>query len=81
MVPLHSRSWRSRTLLPWAALALALIGAVAWGAHAVALQLGLQRTGELARHRLDVTAARLDGELARFDYLPALLETSYKDRF
>lgn len=76
MVPLHSRSWRSRTLLPWAALALALIGAVAWGAHAVALQLGLQRTGELARHRLDVTAARLDGELARFDYLPALLETS-----
>lgn len=76
MAPLHSRSWRSRTLLPWAALALALIGAVAWGAHAVALQIGLQRTGELARHRLDVTAARLDGELARFDYLPALLETS-----
>ena len=78
MTPLQSRSWRtrSRPLLPWAVLALALIGAVAWAAHAVALQIALQRTGEQAQHRLDVTAARLDGELARFDYLPALLETS-----
>lgn len=76
MTPIPTRSWRSRSLLPWATLALALIGAVAWGVHTLALQAGLQRTSEQAQHRLDVTAARLDGELARFDYLPALLETS-----
>ena len=29
-----------------------------------------------AQKRLDVIAARLDGELARFDYLPSLLETT-----
>src|SRR5690606_16666252 len=48
----------------------------AWAAHAVALRAGLARLGEAASHRLDVEATRLEGELARFEFLPALLETS-----
>jgi two-component system C4-dicarboxylate transport sensor histidine kinase DctB len=57
-------------------LGLGLIGAVAWGAHVLLLQRGLQRLHEAAEQRLEVEAARLDGQLTRFEYLPSLLETS-----
>lgn len=55
---------------------LALVALAAWGAHALVLRQGLQRLTEAAGHRLEVEATRLQGELARFDYLPALLETA-----
>jgi two-component system, NtrC family, C4-dicarboxylate transport sensor histidine kinase DctB len=66
----------ARRRKPWlgSALALLLITAVAWAAHGLALRSGLERLREGARLRLEVVAARLDGELARFDYLPSLLE-------
>jgi two-component system C4-dicarboxylate transport sensor histidine kinase DctB len=59
-----------------AALALALVALAAWLAHVLALQRGLERLHETARQRLEVEAARLDGQLSRFEYLPLLLETS-----
>ena len=66
------RAW---TFFAWC-VALATIAVTAWSAHAVALRSGLQRVNEAAQARLDVVAARLNGELARFEYLPSLLETS-----
>jgi two-component system C4-dicarboxylate transport sensor histidine kinase DctB len=57
-------------------LALALIAAVAWAAHGLALQRGLQRLHEAALQRLEVEAARLNGQLSRFEYLPSVLQTS-----
>jgi two-component system C4-dicarboxylate transport sensor histidine kinase DctB len=57
-------------------LALGLIAIAAWAAHELALQRGLQQLREAAQQRLEVEAARLDGQLARFAYLPSLLETS-----
>lgn len=65
-----------RAIRLWAAvlLAAALIGAAAWLAALAARDAALQRTHEAARHRLDVLAAELDGRIARFDYLPSLLE-------
>ena len=59
-----------------AGLGLALIASAAWAAHSLALQRGLQRMHEAAEQRLEVEAARLDGQLSRFAYLPSLLETS-----
>lgn len=59
-----------------AVLAIALVALAACVAHAVALQRGLERLHEAARQRLEVEAARLDGQLSRFEYLPLLLETS-----
>lgn len=53
-----------------------LIALVAWAAHAVTLQRGLQRLSAAAQQRLEVDAARIDGQLSRFEYLPSLLETS-----
>jgi len=54
--------------------ALALVAAAAYIGHEVALQTGLERVGVAAQHRLDMLASGLDADLARFDYLPALLE-------
>ncbi|WP_280151781.1 ATP-binding protein [Piscinibacter sp. XHJ-5] len=66
----HARwAWR-------ACLGLVLIALVAWAAHALAMQRGLQRLSAAAQQRLEVEAARLDGQLSRFEYLPSLLETS-----
>jgi two-component system C4-dicarboxylate transport sensor histidine kinase DctB len=38
------------------------------------MQTGVSRLREAAEHRLDMLATGLDADLARFDYLPALLE-------
>jgi two-component system, NtrC family, C4-dicarboxylate transport sensor histidine kinase DctB len=67
------RGQRWSGLPRWCA-ALALVAAAAYGGHEVALQTGLSRLSEAAEHRLDMLASGLDADLARFDYLPALLE-------
>ena len=51
-----------------------LVAAAAYVGHRLTLQSGLSRLGEAAEHRLDMLATGLDADLARFDYLPALLE-------
>ena len=66
-----SRRWRG---LPRWCAAAALVAAAAYIGYQVALQTGLTRLREAAAHRLDMLATGLDADLARFDYLPALLE-------
>jgi two-component system, NtrC family, C4-dicarboxylate transport sensor histidine kinase DctB len=64
---------------PWlvrGTIALALVVAASWLGYAVAFQRGLDHVRAAAQQRLAVEAARLDGHLARFEYLPSLLETS-----
>lgn len=58
------------------AAALAVLLCVAWLAHAAALERARSQLHAAAAARLDVEAARLDGELERFSFLPSLLETS-----
>jgi two-component system C4-dicarboxylate transport sensor histidine kinase DctB len=55
---------------------LALVAAVSWLGYAVAFQRGQDHLRVAAQQRLAVEAARLDGHLSRFEYLPSLLETS-----
>ncbi|GLR93486.1 sensor histidine kinase [Bradyrhizobium liaoningense] len=56
--------------------ALALVTAASWLGYALAFQRGLGHLHVAAQQRLAVEAARLDGYLSRFEYLPSLLETS-----
>jgi two-component system C4-dicarboxylate transport sensor histidine kinase DctB len=58
------------------AIAVALVVAASWLGYAVAFQRGLDHLRAAAQQRLAVEAARLDGHLSRFEYLPSLLETS-----
>jgi two-component system C4-dicarboxylate transport sensor histidine kinase DctB len=58
------------------AAALALVVAASWLGYAVAFQRGLGHLHAAAQQRLAMEAARLDGHLSRFEYLPSLLETS-----
>lgn len=67
---------RLRPRALFAAASLALVILAAWLGYAIAMRLGLQRLEELARQRLEVEATRLDGQLARFEFLPSLLEAS-----
>ena len=69
--PAGRRRWRG---LPRWFAAMALMAAAATIGHQVALQTGMSRLREAAEHRLDMLATGLDADLARFDYLPALLE-------
>lgn len=64
-----------RALLRWA-VAFTLVAAAALIGHAIATRSGLERLRDAAQHRLDMVAAGIDAELARFDYLPSLLEMS-----
>ena len=57
-------------------IAVALVAAASWLGYAVAFQRGLDHLRAAAQQRLAVEAARLDGHLSRFEYLPSLLETS-----
>lgn len=61
------------TLPRWAA-AFALVVAAALAGHEIATRSGLDRLREAAQHRLDMVGAGLESNLARFDYLPSLLE-------
>jgi two-component system C4-dicarboxylate transport sensor histidine kinase DctB len=56
-----------------AALLIALVGAIA---YTTVVRSSVEDLKGIAEHRLDVIAASLDGELARFDYLPPLLEVN-----
>jgi len=58
------------------AAAFALVVATSWLGYAVAFQRGLDHMHAAAQQRLAMEAARLDGHLSRFEYLPSLLETS-----
>jgi two-component system C4-dicarboxylate transport sensor histidine kinase DctB len=58
------------------AFALALVAAASWLGYAATLRRGLDHLHAAAQQRLAVEAARLDGYLSRFEYLPSLLETS-----
>jgi two-component system C4-dicarboxylate transport sensor histidine kinase DctB len=70
--PSHtSKRWRG---LPRWCGALALVAVAAFAGHQLAMQNGLARLRDAADHRLDMLATGLDADLARFDYLPALLE-------
>ena len=66
-----ARRWRG---LPRWLAALALVAVAAYVGHEVTLRAGLARLRDAAAHRLDMLASGLDADLARFDYLPALLE-------
>jgi two-component system C4-dicarboxylate transport sensor histidine kinase DctB len=75
--PATFRPPRRHVLWLWrGCLGLFLIAIVAWAVHTFSLQRGLQRLHEVAQQRLEVEAARLDGQLSRFEVLPSLLETS-----
>ncbi|KQV87366.1 ATP-binding protein [Pelomonas sp. Root1237] len=67
------RRWRG---LPRWGAALLLVAAAAYAGHEMALRTGLSRLSEATAHRLDMFATGLEADLARFDYLPALLETN-----
>jgi two-component system C4-dicarboxylate transport sensor histidine kinase DctB len=78
---LHAQQLAQR----WQALRLPLAGALAllaaallaaWVAHGASLNAGVRDLQDSAVRRLDTVAVALDTALARFDYLPALLETT-----
>jgi two-component system C4-dicarboxylate transport sensor histidine kinase DctB len=71
--PAANRRWRG---LPRWGVALLLVVAAAYAGHELALRTGLSRLSEATAHRLDMFATGLEADLARFDYLPALLETN-----
>lgn len=64
---------RRHFLMRWCA-ALALVAAAAYLGHEAVFQTGLSRLRDAAQHRLDLVVSGLDAHLARFEYLPALLE-------
>ncbi|WP_231973266.1 sensor histidine kinase [Variovorax sp. HW608] len=72
-LPFETRKKRWRGLPRWCG-ALALVALAAVAGHHLAMQSGLARLREAAEHRLDMLATGLDADLARFEYLPALLE-------
>src|SRR5450631_3244359 len=62
-----------RRALGWFA-ALAIIAASAMTSYSMAMRSGIDRLREAAQHRLDMVGAGLESNLARFEYLPSLLE-------
>ena len=72
-LPSETRNRRWRGLPRWFG-ALALVALAAVAGHQLAMQNGLARLREAAEHRLDMLATGLDADLARFEYLPALME-------
>lgn len=63
-------------LLLRGAISCALVALASWFGYTVAFHQGLNRLHTAAEQRLAVEAARVDGYLSRFEYLPSLLETS-----
>ena len=71
-LPSHTPG-RWRGLPRWLG-ALALVAMAAVAGHHLAMHNGLDRLRDAADHRLDMLATGLDADLARFEYLPALME-------
>ena len=72
---LRPRSSTGRRVLR-ASVAIAVIALAAWAGHWLALQRDLQVLREAGAQRLELAATRIDAQLARFDFLPSLLQTS-----
>src|SRR5688500_12228931 len=66
----------ARAFAAWALLALLLVTSSAFMTHRMALSAGRQALTLEAGPRLDLIATGLDGQLARFDFLPSLLEVT-----
>ncbi len=73
---MHWNDVKPRTLLAWSAAGLALVAASAFTGHRLAWRSGLASLQQQAQHRLELVTTGLDAQLARFDYLPSLLETT-----
>lgn len=69
--PSRARRWRGWPR--WCA-ALGLVLAATAAGYQGSLHAGVSRLRDAAAHRLDMLATGLDGDLARYDFLPALLE-------
>lgn len=67
-----AKRWLARTLA-WIA-SFAIIAGAALTVHEASMRSGIDRLRGEAEHRLDVVGAGLESGLARFDYLPSLLE-------
>src|SRR5690349_16484708 len=63
----------TRRALGWI-VAITIITAAALAGHAAAMRSGLERLRDAAGHRLDMVGAGLESDLARYEYLPSLLE-------
>ena len=57
---------------------LACAGLVVWQATRLARDNALATLHENARQNLELYATHIEGELAKFEYLPALLSTQYE---
>ena len=60
----------------WLLVASGAIAGSAWLAYAATLRSAIAGLHKSAEQQLELVAARLDGELTRFDYLPSLLDTA-----
>ena len=67
-----AKRWLARTLA--GAASLAIIAGAALTAHDVGMRSGIDSLRGAAGHRLDMVGAGLESDLARFEYLPSLLE-------
>jgi len=66
---------KRRPIRVWGWIAsLAIIAAAALSAHDAAMRSGLDRLRDAAGHRLDMVGVGLESDLARYEYLPSLLE-------
>ena len=66
----NSAAPNSKRWLAYGTMGLALVVAASWLGYAVGLHRGLDHLHAAAQQRLAVEAARLDGSLSRFEYLP-----------
>lgn len=78
---LGSMTFGARSPLRWrwlvaGVVAVMLVVAAGWGAHALAWRRGLAAMSQEAGHRLAMSAAAVESQLARFDFLPSVLETT-----
>ncbi|MFT3720983.1 ATP-binding protein [Pseudorhodoferax sp.] len=72
----HHRGGRGARLALRLLLAGLLVALAAWAGYRAAFSQGLAMQRQAADRRLELAAARLDAQLARFDFLPSLLKTS-----
>lgn len=74
--PSSGTAYNLKALLVAATLTLGVTACTAWLVFIVSLNTAVQELQAAASQRLDNAAASLSGTLSRFDFLPALLETT-----